>query len=166
MRTSLVLCCLMLLADTALPAARKLRADPPPAGDAAQREAVHVVRSRFVDSWLVKERRRARYSRAAMPPREARVRLQAHSPTPDANGAEFYTFAVDIRTSGKGRGRWSRAVMTGCTYPARGEVYVKRGRTYRNAGAFLGKRGADAPDTACVAAAPATGSSSLASRQP
>lgn len=81
------------------------------------------------------EERRSRFSRARLPPRERRLRVTQATPVTDAQGREFHAFAIDVRF---GAG-WKDGDVVGCAYPATGEVFVKRGDSFRPASILLGK---------------------------
>ena len=73
----------------------------------------------------------------------------------DGRGAEFVTFAIDER-SGKYARRpaddpagWRADAIVGCVYPARGEVFVKRGDKFFGARLLLGQKTAAADDSVC-----------------
>lgn len=93
----------------------------------------------------------SRFSRAAMPPMERRVRVTQEAPRVDKSGRAFLTFAVDNRF-GKS---WRENAIVGCAYLGSGELFVKLGASHRPAAVLLGKRG-DAVSGACEEARLAT----------
>jgi len=132
---------LILLADVA-------SADPPAR---VKPDAVTAaVQTGLVAPWTARQRQRAKFSRARMPPSEARARVLDKQPQRDAQGSEYYSFSVDTRF---GKAEWNTAAMTGCIYPGDGAIYVKRGEDYRTVGSYLGKDSAAAPLHACRSAA-------------
>jgi hypothetical protein len=92
-----------------------------------------------------------RFSRARPPPRERRVRVPQTTATPDKGGRPFVPFAVDVRFGSE----WIENDIVGCAYTGSGDLYVKRGDTYRPASFLLGK---NAEPVAGVCEAGAAGS--------
>jgi len=125
----------------------------------AEATATAVVEKQLVTPLAEQEDRRSQFSRAYIPPRARRVRILDHERSTDSRGAEFVAFAID-EMSGRFRHRaaddsrrWRTDVIVGCVYPARDEVFVKRGDKFFAAGLLLGKKAAAAPnDTVCRAA--------------
>lgn len=110
-----------------------LAAEPDPAaGEKAVRAQVEAT---VLEPLAEAEARRSRFSRARLPPRERRVRVTQATPATDAQGREFLSFAIDVRF---GAG-WKDDDVVGCAYPATGEVFVKRGDSFRPASILLGK---------------------------
>jgi hypothetical protein len=113
-----------------------------------------VVDEQLVKPLTAKEAHRDRFSRAYHPPQARRVRVLDREPSADGRGAEFVAFAVDER-SGRRAARaaddagWRKDAIVGCVYPARAEVYVKRGDKFFAAGLLLGQKTAAADDTVC-----------------
>ncbi len=161
MRASIhVVCASILLAEVALASeGTVVRVVRTPAVEVASQatpstsEAVLAdLESGFVTSWARYQSARSRFTRALMPPSEARARLQEATARTDARGASFFAFAVDTRSSFP-EANWNLATLTGCIYPEQGTVYVRRGESYRTAKSFLGERGAEAPRHACTSVA-------------
>ena len=91
------------------------------------------------------------FSRVRQPPVERRVRVLQTSATLDRNGHAFAPFAIDVRFGSD----WHENDIVGCAYTGSGELYVKRGDTYRPASYLLGKYDAAVPGV-CEAAPPRT----------
>jgi hypothetical protein len=112
-----------------------------------------VVAKQLVNPLGDKEEGRSRFSRAYIPPQARRVRIEGARST-DGRGAEFVAFAVDER-SGRLAARkdddagWRKDAIVGCVYPARDEVFVKRGDKFFAAGLLLGKKTAAADEAIC-----------------
>ena len=98
-----------------------------------------------------RESARSSYSRARPPAAERRVRLLDAAPIADGKGGAFVGFAVDARY-GRGEGRWKQSVMTGCVYVETGEIYLRYGDAFREAGVILGKVTPPAAGNVCRAA--------------
>ena len=102
-----------------------------------------------------KEARRNRFSRAYIPPQARRVRVLDPSQSIDGRGAEFVAFSVDERSGVLARkaaddsGRWREDAIVGCVYPARDEVFIKRGDKFFAASLLLGQKTAAADDAVC-----------------
>jgi hypothetical protein len=135
-----------------LPTARPASATPPDK-PTAEAQAKAVVERQLVEPLADKEAGRSRFSRAYIPPQARRVRVEGERST-DGRGAEFVAFAVDER-SGRLRPRtdddsgWRKDAIVGCVYPARDEVFIKRGDKFFGAGLLLGKKTAAADDSVC-----------------
>jgi hypothetical protein len=102
-----------------------------------------------------KEREQSKFSRARLPPSERRVRVLDDKPKQDSAGDAFFAFAIDARhgwADDAGEANWSKAAITGCVYPGRGEVFIKRGKAFHPAAAAVGKKTKAAPDRTCQAA--------------
>lgn len=113
-------------------------ADEPSLVDWAQRR---------VDTGIVKrlaEREVSRFSRERPPPHERRIRVTQAAPTRDKRGGSFLTFAIDVRFGGD----WQKDDIVGCVYAGSGDLFVKRGDSYRPAAFLFGKR-ADPVAGAC-----------------
>ena len=111
-----------------------------------------MVEKQLIKPLADKEAHQSRFSRAYIPPQDRRVRVLESERSTDGRGAEFVTFAVDERSGGVGRraaGDWRKDEIVGCVYPARDEVFVKRGGKYFAATLLLGKRTAAADDAVC-----------------
>lgn len=73
----------------------------------------------------------------------------------DSRGAAFVTFAVDehsgtfARRATDNSGPWRRDAIVGCVYPARDEVFIKRGDKFFAAALLLGQKTSAADDTVC-----------------
>lgn len=77
----------------------------------------------------------SRFSRSRPPPRERRVRVTQTSASTDKRGRAFVAFSVDVRFGGE----WRENDIVGCAYRGSGELFVKRGDSYRPAAFLLGK---------------------------
>ena len=141
-----------------LPAARQASATPPDQQKAADAQAAAVVDKELVKPLTAKEERQDRFSRAYIPPHARRVRVLDSPRATDGRGAEFVTFAVDERSGRYARRPaadptgWRSDAIVGCVYPARGEVFIKRGDKFFAAALLLGRKTAAADDTVCHAA--------------
>lgn len=135
---------LSLCIPLALAASGRSSAAPPPAD-----EAVAQVHRLFLEPLIARDAQTSRFSRAARPPTQRRLRSQGDAPRTDATGALFYAFAIDHRASG---GAWQHDAEVGCIYPDTGEIYVARGGVYLSSGWWLGTGGGEAPGSACRAA--------------
>jgi hypothetical protein len=129
-----------------LPTARRATAAPPDT-------AAAVVEKQLVKPLAEKEAGRSRFSRAYIPPQARRVRVLDREASTDGRGAEFVAFAVDERSGGFGRhatdeSGWRKDAIVGCVYPARDEIFIKRGDKFFGAGLLLGQKAA-ADDTVC-----------------
>jgi len=118
-----------------------------------------VVDRQLVKPLAQKEAGRSRFSRAYIPPRARRVRVLDRERSTDAQGAEFVAFAVDEhsgpfapRAADDAR-RWRKDAIVGCVYPARDQMFIKRGDKFFGAGLLLGQKTPAADDTACRPAA-------------
>jgi len=157
-----------------LPTARTVSAAPPDAQNAAppspaqtgarstieikpmaEATAIAVVEKQLVKPLAEKEARRNRFSRSYIPPLARRVRVLDPERSTDGRGAAFAVFAVDERSgvfaprAADDSGRWRKDAIVGCVYPARDEIFIKRGDKYFAAGLLLGKKTAAADDTVC-----------------
>jgi len=121
----------------------------------AESVATAVVEKQLVKPLAEKEARRNRFSRAYIPPQARRVRVLDGERSTDGRGAEFVAFAVDERSGILARkaaddsGRWREDAIVGCVYPARDEVFIKRGDRFFGAGLLLGQKTAPADDAVC-----------------
>jgi hypothetical protein len=112
-----------------------------------------VVARLLVKPLADKEAKQNRFSRAYIPPQARRVRIEGERST-DGTGAEFVAFAVDER-SGRLAARndddsgWRKDAIVGCVYPARDEVFIKRGDKFFGAALLLGKKTAAAGEAVC-----------------
>jgi hypothetical protein len=147
-------------------------APPPPARTETQRpleikttteaQATAVVEKQLVGPLADKEARRSRFSRAYIPPQARRVRVLDRERSKDGRGAEFVAFAIDERSgllaarATDDSGRWRKDAIVGCVYPARDEVFIKRGDKFFGAGLLLGQKTAPADDAVCRAASTGT----------
>ena len=92
-----------------------------------------------------KEARRSRFSRSYIPPLARRVGVLDGERSTDGRGAEFAAFAVDersgvfVRLTADDSSRWRKDAIVGCVYPARDEIFIKRGDKFFDAGLLLGK---------------------------
>jgi hypothetical protein len=114
-----------------------------------------VVEKKLVEPLAENEAGRSHFSRVYVPPRERRVRVLDGGRSTDGRGAEFVAFAVDERSgvfvhrAADDSSRWRKDVIVGCVYPARDEVFIKRGDKFFDVGLLLGKKTAAADDTIC-----------------
>lgn len=114
-----------------------------------------MVEKQLVGPLAVKEDRRGRFSRAYIPPRARRVRIIDRARLTDSRGAEFAAFAIDERSGlfaldpDDDSGRWRRDTIVGCVYPARAEIFIKRGDKFFAAELLLGKKTTAADDNVC-----------------
>jgi hypothetical protein len=121
------------------------------AGSSTTPTTVALVHEKLIQPLAAKERDQSKFSRARLPPAERRVRLLDDKPQQDSAGEAFYAFAVDAR-HGWGdddEANWSKNAITGCVYPGRGEVFIKRGNAYHPATAAVGKKTKPAPERTC-----------------
>jgi hypothetical protein len=112
-----------------------------------------LVKEKLLAPLAAREKARSSYSRARPPAAERRVRMLDAAPVADEKGGAFVGFAVDARY-GRGEGRWQEDVITGCVYPATGEVYVLYGDDFRPARVLLGKTIPPAASHVCRAPGP------------
>jgi hypothetical protein len=114
-----------------------------------------VVEKKLVEPLADKEARRSRFSRVYVPPQTRRVRVLDGERSTDGRGAEFVAFAVDERSgafaarAADDSSRWRKDAIVGCVYPARDEVFVKRGDKYFDVALLLGRKIAAADETVC-----------------
>ena len=78
----------------------------------------------------------SRFSRARPTPRERRVRVTQTTASVDQSGRAFVAFAVDVKFRG---GEWQENDIVGCAYTKSGDMFVKRGDTYRASAFLMGK---------------------------
>ena len=163
--------------SAATPAPARAEAPRPveskPVAEVAAVEAAAVVERQLVKPLGEKEARRSRFSRAYLPPQARRVRVLDRQRSTDGRGAEFLAFAVDERPRGfapraaDDSGRWREEAIVGCVYPARDEVFIKRGDKFFGAGLLLGQKTAAADEAVCRPAPtriPSSPSTTLATR--
>jgi len=152
-----------------LPTARKASAKSPDSPDVEAQQAIEIkptakaddTAAAVVDKQLVKplaqkEAGRNHFSRVYIPPQARRVRMLDRERSTDGRGAEFVAFAVD-ESSGRyaqadDSRHWRKDAIVGCVYPARDEVFIKRGDKFFGAGLLLGRKTDAADDTVCHAA--------------
>jgi hypothetical protein len=111
-----------------------------------------VVENRLVKPLAEKEAKQNRFSRVYVPPQARQVRVLDRERSTDGRGAEFVAFAVDERSRGLAADdsrRWRKDAIVGCVYPARDEVFIKRGDKFFAAGLLLGRKITAADDTVC-----------------
>jgi hypothetical protein len=77
----------------------------------------------------------SRFSRSRPPPRERRVRVVKATATDDKSGHPFVPFAIDVRFGTD----WHENDVVGCVYTGSGNLFVKKGDSYRPAAFLLGK---------------------------
>lgn len=117
--------------------------------------AASLVSEQLIQPLAAKDRKQSKFSRARLPPAERRVRVVDERPQQDSAGNAFYAFAVDARygwSHEDDEDRWDKDTITGCVYPARGQVFIKRGNAYHPAAAATGKKTKSAPAGTCTAA--------------
>lgn len=105
-----------------------------------------------VETGLVKplaERENNRFSRARPAPRERRVRITNSTLNSDKSGRPFLPFAIDVRFGSD----WRENDIVGCVYSPKGDIFVKRGDSYRPAAFLLGEN-VDPVAGVCEAAPP------------
>jgi len=134
-----------------LPTARRASAAPP---DSQHDEVAAVVEKQLVKPLAEKEAGRSRFSRAYIPPQARRVRVLDRERSTDGRGDEFVAFAVDERSGVLARhatddSGWRKDAIVGCVYPARDEIFIKRGDKFFGASLLLGKKTAAGDDTVC-----------------
>jgi hypothetical protein len=125
------------------------------AGSSSAQPTVALVNTQLIQPLAAKEREQSKFSRAMPPPSARRVRLLDEKPQQDSAGDAFFAFEVDARrgwSDDEGEAKWSKATITGCVYPGRSEVFIKRGKAYHPAAAAIGKKTKPAPDHTCHAA--------------
>ncbi|MGE0868637.1 MAG: hypothetical protein AB7P03_08745 [Kofleriaceae bacterium] len=113
-----------------------------------------IVKEKLIRPLAAKDREQSKFSRARLPPQARRVRVLDAQPRVDSTGAAFYAFAVDAKhgwAEDDSAESWQRSAITGCVYPASGEVFIKRGKAYHPATAALGKKTKAAPESTCSA---------------
>lgn len=122
---------------------------------AAPTTAVALVTEQVVQPLAAKDDSRSKFSRARLPPSERRVRVLEEKPQQDGAGNAFVTFAIDQRHgwANDDTASWTKDAITGCVYPSRGEVFIKRGKSFHPAVAAVGKKTKAAPAATCRAAA-------------
>ena len=109
-----------------------------------------LVQKKLLKPLAAREAMRSGYSRARPPAVERRLRVLDAAAIADGHGGAFVGFAVDARY-GRRAGRWQESVITGCVYAGSGEVYVRYGDAFRQAGVLLGKVTPPAADHICRA---------------
>jgi hypothetical protein len=105
-----------------------------------------------VETGLVKplaERESNRFSRARPAPHERRVRITSSTLANDKSGRPFLPFAIDVRFGSD----WRENDIVGCVYAPAGDIFVKRGDSYRPAAFLLGEN-VDPVAGVCEAAPP------------
>ncbi len=107
-----------------------------------------LVDSKLLQPLLRTESRRiSRFSRVAMPPPMRRLRVVDAKPVKDGQGGQFLAFALQQRTfwlpptdaKDDADDGWQNGV-SGCVYPASGEVFVKVGEQLFPSDRLLGKQ--------------------------
>ncbi len=92
-----------------------------------------------IDAGIVRplaERESSRFSRARPPPHERRIRVTQTSLSQDGHGRSFVAFAIDVRFGGD----WQQNDIVGCVYAGSGDLFVKRGDSYRAAAFLFGRK--------------------------
>ena len=123
----------MLCASVAL-------AEPPAPAPAAKQDAAALVNQQLVQPLKQAEARRSRFSRAARPPKERRVRVLDEVAQTDVHGRRFVRFAIDVRYR-SAETCWKKDALVGCAYLDQKEVFLQRGADYVPATTALGKDG-------------------------
>lgn len=121
-------------------------------------KAEQLIEKDLLKPLAAKEEQRSRFSRAGLPPQVRRVRVLDQEVKKDAQGGEFLSFAVDAKHGAdwldEGEPNpWRENAMTGCVYPATGEIFVKSGKQHRPAAFLLGKKVKPAEAHVCEATA-------------
>jgi hypothetical protein len=145
---------LLLFSHTTFAEPTAASGSPPAANTAQARTAEALVSRELTQPLAAKESKHSKFSRAAMPAAERRIRILDEQATQDAAGNRFVRFAVDARHGFFGPGedddsRWQLATITGCAYLDRSQVFVKKGDEYRPAAFLLGKNVKAAAATTC-----------------
>jgi hypothetical protein len=115
---------------------------------------VSLVSDKLIRPLAAKEREQSKFSRAALPPSERRVRMLDDKEQTDSAGNSFFAFAIDARhgwSDDDGEANWTKSAITGCVYLSKGEVFIKRGKAFHPAIAALGKKTKAAPEGTCRA---------------
>jgi hypothetical protein len=121
----------------------------------AEGQAYAVIEKQLVKPLSQREGRGSRFSRAYIPPQARRVRVTDHQPSTDGRGAEFVAFAIDERSAlimhrgNDDADPWRKDEIVGCVYPARDEVFIKRGDKFFGAGFLIGRRTPAADAAVC-----------------
>jgi len=102
----------------------------------AQQQCEKRVREGLVAPLTEYQANRSKFSRARLPPSERRVRATQTTPSVDASGRQFMTYAIDVRFGGE---KWTENDIVGCVYTTSGDIFVKLGNDFRAAGVMLGK---------------------------
>ena len=125
-------------------------------------KAEQAIAKDLITPLAAQERQRSRFSRARLPATARRVRVLDSTEKKDAKSQTFVTFAVDARHGRydfddeelaqiKKDDGWRKDTITGCVYLESGEVFVKKGETFRAAGIMMGKKVKEAPEHTCRA---------------
>jgi hypothetical protein len=94
------------------------------------------VQDGIVKPLVAQDNANARFSRVRLPPRERRVRVLSTTESVDKAGRTFVAFAIDARF---GTDAWHENDIVGCAYTKTGDLFVKRGDSYRKASFLFGK---------------------------
>lgn len=103
------------------------------------------IQSEVVKPLTSTGRKVSKFSRVARPPTSFTAKLVSKTPSTDADGKTFYSFAVDRRDwnydfdEDVAKKEAPKPAYTGCAY-VNGDVYVKQGDTFRPAAILAGKR--------------------------
>jgi len=100
---------------------------------------------------LAQQETPSRFSRARPAPRERRVRVAETTASVDKKGRAFVPFSIDVRFGGSA---WRENDIVGCVYTGNGDLFVKKGDSYRPAAFLLGKN-VEPVAGVCEAAPPA-----------
>ena len=95
--------------------------------------ARHRVEHGLVE--LLAQQENSRFSRARPAPRQRRARIVDSAVSLDKNRRAFLPFAIDVRFGSE----WHENDVVGCVYAGSGDMYVKKGDSYRPASFLLGK---------------------------
>ena len=136
-----------------------LSAAEEPAKTQVQQDTETTVSKKFLKPLIAKEEQRSRLSRARLPPSARRVRVIDSVAQKDGKGNAFVSFAVDNKWGYEfdedeaprksKEDSWTKNVITGCLYPATGEIFVKYGKDFRAADVLLGKKTPVADASVC-----------------
>jgi hypothetical protein len=106
---------------------------------------------RRVDDGLIKPlaKLEGRFSRSRPAPHARRVRVIQSTVSLDKSGRAFVPFAIDVRFGSE----WHDDDIVGCVYRESGDLFVKKGDSYRPSAFLLGKN-VEPVAGVCEAAAP------------
>lgn len=117
-------------------------------GEPAPTTTGQVIERALLQPLAAHDDHRSRFARVVQPPTQRTARVLDTQPKKDSQGGAFVTFAVD---EVRGRAKVvTKDVLTGCVYPATGELFVKRGDVYYPAAFLVGKTKDKAPSHVCT----------------